>query len=166
MTVVGLLLLLLATPASREASVRLTTAPVQSIPPDKELQLTVHLSLENNGKTTIYVPPVMGQLAGTLSILARPAGSDEAPTPLHSWTAVFSGYFFEDLFALRPRRRLQYTLWVPYRPLIKGEGKIEIWTEYDCTELSKGDSRAFSAKLTSEPAIVEVKKQSVVIVRP
>ena len=143
----------------RGEGLRLNVAQISQIPADREQKCPVRLRILNSGKTSAYLTPSISDLSGRLDIFVREVGSDAFPRQLFSVERPHSGFAFEDLFELKPGRELIQTIWGTCEPLFSGEGMVEIWAEYDASEMGNGDSRAFAGRLSSEHIRVPVMRR-------
>lgn len=125
------------------------------------LPFRVRLELVNLGSRSIYVSPVIGQMFGTLRILARRAGSQDQPQILYDYGVSDPSWTFQDLLELRRHRRLELSLAVNYKASLGTQGDIEVWAEYDARRMVEVDKRAFAGSLRSAPAVGRLESEVV-----
>ncbi len=87
----------------------------------------------------------------------------DAPIALYSAQTAFAGYAIDDLLRLMPGRRVSQTFWVQFHPVFSEAGAVELWAEYDCSEMAQGDPRVFAGRLRSETIVVPIRSEPVVV---
>lgn len=142
--------------ADQPPSLELQVSVPAQWPADRAVRRPVRLTIVNHGAVPAFLSPAMAEIAGTVEILMRRTGSLDTPVRLHATTRPYAGFRFDDLFRLMPKHRVSQTFWIQYEPPFAGEGTIELWAEYDCSEMAQGDARAFAGLLRSKTVVVPI----------